>query len=131
MLEIRSAICCVRAFAVKQLKQLPLLRSEAQIDVAPRHFREHDALALLDVFLGDDAGIQLGEAALRVVRRKIGQRYLESFEDIHFEVIWIGEANGGEHSRPEVRRRPCSRATISMVPLEGSTTGLICVMAAV
>ena len=67
---------------------MPLLRTEPKVDVGARHFRQHDALALLDVFPGDDAGIQLGKAALGGLRREIGQRYLESFEDIHFG-LWI------------------------------------------
>ena len=59
----------VRALTIKQLKKLPLLWSKAQIDVAPRHFREHDWSTLLQVLLGDDAGIQFREAALRCGRR--------------------------------------------------------------
>ena len=118
----------VRAFAIKQLKQSPLVRSEPKVNVAPRHFREHDALALFDVFPVDHARVQLGIAALGGLRRKIRQRYLEGFEDIHFGLVRRMVASiPGRRSGAG----PCSRATISMVPLEGSTTGLICRTAAV
>ena len=103
-------------------------RREAEIDFGAGHFRQHDAGALLYVFAGDDAGIELGIAALGSLRRKIRQRYLESFEDVHFRLFrWMVVSIPGLRSGTW----PCSRATISMVPLDGSTTGLICVIAAV
>ena len=77
----------VRALAVEQLQQLPLLRAETKEEFGSRHFRENDVLALLDVFLVDDARVQPGIAALCCGCRKVGQRYLESFEDIHFGFV--------------------------------------------
>ena len=77
-----------------------MLRGEAEVNLAAGHFRQHHPHALLDVFLGDDAGIQLGIAALRRLRGKVGQRYFKGFEDIHFGLV---ETDGGQHSRPEVR----------------------------
>ncbi len=118
----------VRPFSIKQLKQPPLVRSEPKINVASGHFGQHHVFTLFDVLPGDDAGIQLGESALGGLRREIRQRYLEGLEDIHFGFVRRMVA-----SIPGLRSGagPCSRATISIVPLEGSTTGLICRTAAV
>ena len=126
--RIRSEICLYDRSPSNSWSSLPLLRSEPKVDVGARHFRQHDAHALFDVFPGNHAGIQLGKAALGGLRREIRQRYLEGFEDIHFGLVRRMVASiPGRRSGAG----PCSRATISMVPLEGSTTGLICRTAAV
>src|SRR5262249_35820371 len=109
------------ALAIKQLDELPLEGSEAEHQIGSGHLYQHHRLPLLDVLFRDYPGIQLRGRAPDDLLRHFGKCDIKRANNIHGAVgKWTSARMPG--FKPDVS--PFNSARMSMVPLEGSITGL-------
>src|SRR5271165_2239541 len=111
----------IGTLAVEQYDQIPLFRRKTVKRVGTALMRHHHGPAVFDVLGVNGARIELGIAGASLFRRKLGQRGIECFGEVHgvlgtrIEAVMPGR-------KPD---RLISNAMTSTVPLAGSTTGLM------
>src|SRR5215472_5135347 len=74
---------CVRALAVEEFEQHPLLRRQAEITVSARHLCEHRRNALFDVLFMNNARMQAGIALADTFLRNFRKSSIESLKYVH------------------------------------------------
>src|SRR5262249_51985006 len=86
------------------------------------HVHAHNALAVLQMFAERRGGIYARRPLQNVARRDIRQRNIEGTCQVHFG---LGTCTATVMPGLNSPRAPVSSASTSIVPLDGSTTGLI------
>src|SRR5581483_1463308 len=111
----------IGAVSVEQLHQPPLQRRKAEDELGARLLGDDDGLTILEVFFVNHPWIELRRNVAHHPLGQFGQRHVEGANNIHGTLgTWRLARMPGRS--PDVS--PCNCARISMVSLEGSTTGL-------
>ena len=116
----------IGSLAVEQLEQHPLRRLEADERLRSGQLGEDGGASGFDLLLGDHARIELWNRALNEALRQFRQSGIERVGDVH----WVFMGCAGRCTSACMPGRssgaaPVNSASTSMVPLAGSTTGLI------